>query len=275
MEGGQKEEKAERLDRRQEDQRQRCKKIVASLPVDAVFLWYLFTVLQFLLTHLTRFATIPILLAKSPGDTAITRKLRKWYPGALYHVMHRGIRRKEIFSHDADFQTFLAFLQAELERYSCTLHAYCLMTNHFHLLIETSHDEIWKLMKNLSHNYAQYYNSQHSYKGHLFEGRYVSCLVEDDTYFIQTSRYIHLNPVKARMTAHPEDYRWSSYKAMVGMGDDGLTKREKTLSYFKDGDVRRYRDFVEDAGHKYAVTEDQIRKAMGENDLWLPWDNIS
>ncbi len=190
-------------------------------------------------------------------------------------MMHRGVRRKEIFTHDADFQIFAAFLKNELERYGCTLHAYCLMTNHFHLLIETSHDEIWKLMKNLSHNYAQYYNSQNSYKGHLFECRYVSCLVEDDTYFIHTSRYIHLNPVKARITPHPENYRWSSYRTVVGLGDDGITEKAKTLSFFKNSDARRYQDFVEDVGHQYIATEDRIRKNMGENDLWLPWDDIT
>ncbi|MCC6095775.1 MAG: transposase [Eubacterium sp.] len=81
--------------------------------------------------------------------------------------MHRGIRRKRIFLHEEDYLTFLSFLGRELQRYHCTLHAYCLMTNHFHILVETSHDEIWKLMKNLAHNYAAYYNSRNDYTGNV------------------------------------------------------------------------------------------------------------
>lgn len=89
--------------------------------------------------------------------------------------------------------------------------------------------------------------------------------------FLQTSRYIHLNPVKARMAAHPEDYRWSSYRTVLGMSDDRITEREKTLGYFKGKSVHRYRDFVEDIGHKYAVTESEIHKEIEEDEIWLPW----
>ena len=145
------------------------------------------------------------------------------------------------------------------------------MTNHYYLLVETSEYEVWKFMKNLAHNYAQYYNSVNAFQGHLFEGRYKSCLVQDDAYFLQTSRYIHLNPVKARMAAHPEDYRWSSYRTVLGMSDDRITEREKTLGYFKGKSVHRYRDFVEDIGHKYTVTESEIHKEIEEDEIWLPW----
>ena len=86
------------------------------------------------------------------------------------------------------------------------LHAYCLMTNHIHLLVETGDMEIGKFMKYLSECYAIYFNQKYFYRGHVFEGRYKSCLVKEDTYFLQTSRYIHLNPVKAQMINYPEDY---------------------------------------------------------------------
>ena len=185
--------------------------------------------------------------------------------------MQRGVRRKEIFADQNDYYMFLSMLVKELERYQCKLHAYCLMTNHYHLLLETSESEVWKFMKKLAHNYAQYYNSANQFKGHLFEGRYKSCLVQDDAYFLQTSRYIHLNPAKAGMVAHPEDYPWSSYRTMIGMQDDRITQIGRTHSYFGKNAVFRYRQFVEDIGHKYVVEENEIKRSMGEDDLWLPW----
>lgn len=126
-------------------------------------------------------------------------------------------------------------------------------------------------MKNLSQKYARYYNSKYSYKGHLFEGRYVSVLVNSDEYFLQVSRYIHLNPVKALMCKAAEHYPHSSYRSVINMNSDGITNSGKTLSFFKDKSVIRYREFVEDVGHKYDITEKSIRKIMGEDELWLPW----
>ena len=126
-------------------------------------------------------------------------------------------------------------------------------------------------MQKIAGDYARTYNRKYGYKGHLFENRYKSCLVKEDAYFLQTSRYIHLNPVKARMAAHPEDYKWSSYRTMIVLSDDKITERDKTLAYFKDHSVFLYREFVEDIGHKYVIQEDEIRKSMEEDELWLPW----
>ena len=95
--------------------------------------------------------------------------------------------------------------------------------------------------------------------------------VKDDAYFLQTSRYIHLNPVKAHMVAHPEDYIWSSYRTILGMTDDRMTERDRTLNYFKSPETKRYRDFVEDIGHKYIVTETEIHRQIEEDEEWLPW----
>lgn len=96
-------------------------------------------------------------------------------------------------------------------------------------------------------------------------------LMKEDAYFLQTSRYIHLNPVKAQMTNYPEDYPWSSYQTMIGLSDDRITEKKKTLAYFPKNSIFRYREFVEDIGHKYIVQEQQIRKMIGEDELWLPW----
>lgn len=202
------------------------------------------------------------------GERKIARKLREWYPGAIYHLMHRGVRRTEIFSDETDYHVFLEILKVALDKYQCKIHAYCMMTNHIHLLLETSEDEIGRFMKCLSERYAMYFNHKYQYRGHLFESRYKSCLVKEDSYFLQTSRYIHLNPVKARIVVKPEDYRWSSYQTMIALKDDRITERNRTLAYFKDNSILRYRDFVEDIGHKYVVQEHEIKKSMEE----LPFD---
>lgn len=201
----------------------------------------------------------------------IGRKEREWYPGAIYHLMERGIRRLEIFKEEMDYEIFLIILKKVTEEYEAKVHAYCLMTNHVHLLIETSNYEIGKIMQKIAGDYAKTYNQKYGYRGHLFEDRYKSCLVKEDAYFLQTSRYIHLNPVKAKMAAHPEDYKWSSYRAMLALKDDGITERNRTLSYFKNQSVLRYREFVEDVAHKYVVQESEIKKSLGEDELWLPW----
>ena len=198
------------------------------------------------------------------------RKERIWYPGATYHAMARGIRRMEIFQDDTDYQVFLILLKKMMEKHACYVHAYCLMTNHFHLLIETGEEEIGKTVKGITSCYAAYYNQKYGYHGHVFEGRFKSCLVKDDSYFLQTSRYIHMNPVKARITEHPEDYPWSSYRTMLRIADDRITEREKTLSYFKQS-IFYYREFVEDLTHKYIVSENNIQKEIGEDETWLPW----
>ena len=177
----------------------------------------------------------------------------------------------EIFREEMDYEIFLLILKKVAENYRMKVHAYCLMTNHIHLLLETTDYEIGKIMQKIAGDYARTYNRKYGYKGHLFENRYKSCLVKEDAYFLQTSRYIHLNPVKARMAAHPEDYKWSSYRTMIALRDDKITERDKTLAYFKDHSVFLYREFVEDIGYKYMIQEDEIRKNMEGDELWLPW----
>ena len=176
-----------------------------------------------------------------------------------------------IFQDDADYQVFLILLKKVIEKHDCSLHAYCLMMNHFHLLIETNQQKIGNTLRECTSCYASYYNQKYGYHGHVFEGRFKSCLVKDDNYFLQTSRYIHMNPVKAKITEHPEEYPWSSYRTMLRITDDRITQSEKTLSYFKES-IFYYREFVEDAAHKYIVSENSIRKKIGEDDdIWLPW----
>jgi REP element-mobilizing transposase RayT len=184
--------------------------------------------------------------------------------------MERGVRRQVIFQDDFDYQVLMELIREELLKKECILHAYCLMSNHFHLLLETGTIDVWRFMKAIAFKYAMQYNNRYGYKGHVFENRYVSRIIDTDDYFLQVSRYIHLNPVKAKMAVHPEDYTWSSYKKVIGLHDDKICSPDKTLEYFEDG-VQGYIDFVEDIACNYTVAADEIKKSMGENELWLPW----
>ncbi len=201
----------------------------------------------------------------------MARKKRVWYPGAIYHLMGRGNRHQKIYGDEEDFQVFISLIKAVMVKYPFDIHSFCLMTNHYHFLLETKVDEVWKIMKYLVQNYTQYYNCKYRCDGHLFQGRYRSCLVEDDAYFLHTSRYIHLNPVKANMVAHPEDYKWSSYQTLIGMKDLSFVTRDRVLSYFNKPENHAYRLFVEESIEGVETYEKSIQESMKEDENWLPW----
>ena len=145
----------------------------------------------------------------------MARQKRVWYPGATYHVMNRGNRRTAIYKDHSDYVHFLEIMRMVKERYPFTVHSICLMTNHFHVSIETGDTELWKLMQKILSVYAEEFNHRHGYNGHLFEGRYTASLIEDERYFLEVSRYIHLNPVKAMMVREPGAYPYSSYNLFL------------------------------------------------------------
>jgi len=128
----------------------------------------------------------------------MARPLRIQYPGAVYHVMCRGNERREIFRGDDDRRAFLDFLVNSLGTYSVILHAYVLMTDHFHLLVETPLGNLAEFMRHFNITYTGYFNRQHKRVGHLYQGRYKSVLVEKENYLSMVSRYIHLNPVRIK-----------------------------------------------------------------------------
>ncbi len=145
----------------------------------------------------------------------MARKRRVWYPGATYHVMSRGNRRTAIFKDHTDYLYFLELVSKVKGIYPFKIHSLCLMSNHFHMSLETMDTELWKIMQKILSVYAEEFNYRHGYTGHLFEGRYTACLVEDERYFLEVSRYIHLNPIKAAMVREPLAYDYSSYKFFV------------------------------------------------------------
>ncbi len=146
----------------------------------------------------------------------MARPLRLQVPGGIYHVVARGNARQDIFLDDDDRGRFLATLRTIVERLDVMVHAYCLMGNHYHLLLETPDGNLSLALRQLNGVYAQGFNRRHDRVGHLFQGRFGSSLVERDTYLLEVSRYIVLNPVRAEIVASPSDWRWSSYRAHTG-----------------------------------------------------------
>ena len=180
----------------------------------------------------------------------MARPLRIEYPGAFYHVTSRGNEQKDVFKSQRDREKFLEYLESSTERYGAVVHAYCLMSNHYHLLLETPAGNLSQIMRHINGAYTTYFNIKRKRSGHLFQGRYKAILVEFDEYAIELSRYIHLNPVRAGMVARPEEYRWSSFNNYIGRGSapKWLTM-ETTLDYFgkRAKEARRkYQSFVED-----------------------------
>ena len=146
----------------------------------------------------------------------MARQLRINYPGAFYHVTSRGNERKAVFKSPRDRTKFLEYLKTATLRYDAVIHAYCLMDNHYHLLLETPSGNLTQIMHHVNGAYTIYYNVKRRRSGHLFQGRYKAILVDADEYAKELSRYIHLNPVRAKIVERPEEYNWSSYQDYTG-----------------------------------------------------------
>jgi putative transposase len=148
----------------------------------------------------------------------MARPLRIEYPGALYHVTARGNGGKKIFRYDRDRLYFLYLLGFLAERFHWSCHAYCLMDNHYHLVVETPEGNLSTGMRQLNGIYTQKYNWRYKKTGHIFQGRYKAIIIDRDSYFLKLCRYVVLNPLRAHMVEKPEDWKWSSYRATAGLG---------------------------------------------------------
>lgn len=146
----------------------------------------------------------------------MARPLRIAYPGAFYHVVTRGLEQRVIFADKTDYASFLTLLERLHAVFGFRVHSYCLMPNHYHLYLETPRGHLPRLMQQLNSRYTQWFNGRHGRSGPLFQGRYKALLVDKEEYSLAVSRYIHLNPVKAKLVRQPEDYAWSSYATFLG-----------------------------------------------------------
>jgi REP element-mobilizing transposase RayT len=189
----------------------------------------------------------------------MSRPIRIEFSGALYHVTSRGDRREAIYEDEEDRERFLALLGNVASDFNWVCHAWCLMGNHYHLVIETPDGNLSKGMRQLNGVYTQYSNRRHRRVGHLFQGRYKAILVDGDSYLLELARYVVLNPVRAGMVKEPGEWPWSSYLAMVGkqpsppwLETDGLLA---AFGQKRAVAIRRYREFV--------------FQGIGEESIWI------
>lgn len=147
----------------------------------------------------------------------MVRPLRIEYPGAVYHVTSRGDRREPIAKDDVDRSLFLDVVGQAVQRFDARVWAYCLMGNHYHLVLHTREANLSRLMRQINGVYTQTFNRRHRLSGHLFQGRFKAILVDRDSYLLEVCRYVDLNPVRARMVKRPEAYTRSSYRALAGL----------------------------------------------------------
>ena len=213
----------------------------------------------------------------------MARPLRLEYPGALYHVTSRSDRRASIYLDDDDRRQFLKVLAGVIGRFNWRLHAYCLMTNHYHLVVETPDANLSRGMRQLNGVYTQRFNRTHQRVGHVFQGRFKAILVQKDAYLLELVRYVVLNPIRARMHRQPRAYRWSSYRATAGLAAaPGWLETAWLLSQFARTQAvarRRYVDFVRDgigAVSPWAELKQQIYLGndafVARQQRWLPAD---
>lgn len=178
----------------------------------------------------------------------MSRPLRVEFAGALYHVTSRGNARQPIYLDEQDFTLFIEVLADTCQRFNWVVHSYCLMTNHYHLLLETPDGNLSQGMRQLNGVYTQKFNRKHRRVGHLYQGRYKAILVDKDAYLLEVGRYILLNPVRAGMVDTPNEYEWSSWHNTVGHNEapDWLAIDQTLLSFSHNRAVakQKYQQFV-------------------------------
>ena len=198
----------------------------------------------------------------------MTRQRREKSSTGIYHIMMRGIDKREIFMDDEDREIFLLHLSKAQEKSHYEIYGYCLMDNHVHVLIKEGTEDIGKSIKRIAVGYVQFHNMKYQRTGHLFQNRYKSEKVEDDQYFLTVLRYIHQNPMKAGLVHDIASYEWSSYKYYIQESNIQLVRVEKAKEYFEN--LSRFIEFMNmtnaDECLEYEVkikyTDEQLRKII-------------
>lgn len=219
----------------------------------------------------------------------MARRRRYNIPGAFYHVMMRGNNKQKIFFNDIDRCRMCFLIQQGVEKYGHRIHAFCFMANHIHLLVQVSHISISKIVHNLAFRYCHEINKRYGKIGHLFQGRFKSILIDESDYFLKLLRYIHMNPVRAKLVNEPEEYFWSGHRAYLGKDfitwltkDNALSKFDSYLDRaqkhyeeysltkapqeeldtfrkdFKDGQILGSEEFIEEVREKFETKEYSI-----------------
>lgn len=189
----------------------------------------------------------------------MARPLRIEFKGALYHVTARGNERGKVFFTKRDYRKFKEYLAEGETKFGFKLHAYVLMTNHYHLIIETPEDNLGRIMHHLNGSYTTYINIKRKRSGHLLQGRYKAILVDKDGYLLELSRYLHLNPVRAKMVARPEEYTHSSYSSYISSAKEEIITTDMILGMLTSSSTQareRYKTYVE------SVSEEELQSPM-------------
>ncbi|PHJ38007.1 hypothetical protein P378_12450 [Desulforamulus profundi] len=175
------------------------------------------------------------------------RRPRVWYPGAIYHVICRGNHRLNIYRDDEDRRIFLHILREIQVEMPFKVLCYCLMTNHFHMIIETIDHSITKIMTKFNWRYVTYFNKKYKFTGRLYQDRFTAKLIENDAQLLENSRYIHLNPVNTKipLCENIADYLWSSYNYFLNDKVDALVEPDKILKILGPNAKVKYKEYVE------------------------------
>ncbi|MDF1588138.1 MAG: transposase [Gammaproteobacteria bacterium] len=188
----------------------------------------------------------------------MARPIRIEYAGALYHVTSRGDRREDIYLDDDDRLIWLAVFSQVCSRFNWQCHAWCLMDNHYHIVVETVEGNLSQGMRQLNGVFTQKSNRRHDRVGHVFQGRYKAILVQKESYLLELARYVVLNPVRAGMVTDVQDWQWSSYLAMVNKrASPDWLETDWILNHF--GDIRQL---------AIAAYENFVREGIGLAPIW-------
>jgi len=202
----------------------------------------------------------------------MARPLRIEYPGAVYHVTSRGDGREDIYLSGKDRKMFLEVLSHVVERFGWVCHAWCLMTNHYHLMIETPEGNLSRGMRQLNGVYTQRFNRIHGRVGHVFQGRFKSILLEKDAHLLELCRYIVRNPVAAGMAKNATDWPWSSYRTTAGLEQAPVFACAGWVLEQFGGSRKRYQEYVDralsgdaplqDAAGSHVLGSNEFREAV-------------
>ena len=202
----------------------------------------------------------------------MSRPLRIEYCGAVYHVTSRGNGREDIFRDDEDRPNWLKLFGEACERYNWLCYSYCLMTNHYHVVIETKEANLSKGMRHLNGVYTQQFNRRHNRVGHVFQGRYKSILVDKDSYLLELCRYVVLNPIRACMVKNAIEWPWSSHPAICGNAkQEQWLAVDQILSFFSTSRKKArlaYQHFIS-AGDKSSIWDRLVNQIFLGNDQFV------
>ena len=214
----------------------------------------------------------------------MARPIRIEYPGAYYHVTSRGNARERIFDNESDYEAFIEILAESVNKYAVVLISFVLMANHYHLLLKTPHGNLSSFMRHLNGLYTQKYNRAHRRVGHVLQGRYKAILVEDESYFLELIRYIHLNPFWAKIVDDIDGYVFSSHNAIIDnktaekwenwykvdliLEKFGQKQKQAIIAYrefIKDGIDRKLENPVKNAHFGYILGSEDLVKWVQKN----------